>query len=375
MHSKGFTIVELLVSAAIVIGVMGVALVVVGQARDALDRDGMGIESAQRLRAGLEALVHDVRTAGAGPEADTTSVSLGHAVPVVEFLRPAGVGAAAGERFQALRVMSAPREAAHGRLADPGGGAALRLAPPPACPALPACGFQQGMTVAVYDGSGVFDLATVQAVDAPSSAITVHPPVGRTYPAGSIVSEVAVSTFDVDVAADGSGRLMRNTSGAAQPIVDAVVAFTVEAFGDAIPPLPGRGPRSPPTYGPVPPLPGVDDPRDAWAAGENCTMTIGADGLAAPRLPAWGDAGAQIALGPSRLDDGPWCPAAGGGVYDADLYRLRRVDLRLRVESAAAHLRGPAGTIFTRGGHGRPTSWVPDLELRVSLTLANIARR
>lgn len=373
---RGFTVVELLVSAAIVLSVMGVALVVLAQGRDSLERDGTGIESAQRLRAGLEVLTHDVGLAGAGPEADSWSLSLAHAAPAVELLRPTGVGAADGERFQALRVISAPRDAAHGRLADSGGsGAALRLAPPPECPALPACGFQAGMTVIVYDGSGAFDLATVSAVDPALASIAVDPPVGRVYPGGAIVSEVGVSMFEVDVAADGSGRLMRRTTGAAQPMVDAVVAFTVAALGEATPPSPGRGPRSPPTYGPVPPLPGIDDPRDPWAAGENCTMTRDADGAPLARLPALAGSGALIALGPAQLDDGPWCPASGGGVYDADLFRLRRLDLRLRVESAAARLRGPASALFTRGGHGRPTTWVPDLELRVSVTLPNLMRR
>lgn len=374
--SKGFTVVELVVSTGIIVAVMGVALVVVGQARDALDRDGIGVEAAQRLRAGLNVLERDIRAAGAGPEADAAGIALGHSLPVVEPLRLGGLPAS-DDAFSALRVLTAPAGAAHGRLAAPAApGQPLSLSPPPACPALPACGFRAGVAVAIYDGSGAFDLAAVDQVDAGSWSVVVEPPISRPYEAGAVVSEIAIATFGVQADPDGTGRLLRRTGGGAvQPIVDHVVSFSVDAFGDAAPPWPGRGPESPPTYGPIPPAPEADDPRDPWAAGENCTIARGPDGVSVARLPLLGDAGASIVLGPTQLRDGPWCPGAAGAAYDADLFRLRRVDLRLRVEAASARVRGPAGPLFSRGGHGRAATWVPDLELRVSLSPPNMGRR
>lgn len=376
MSARGFTIIELLISAAVIVAVMGVALVVVGQARDALDRDGMGVEAAQRLRAGLDALVRDVRGAGAGPEADAGG-ALAHALPAIELLQPTSVGAGGDALFGSVRVTSAPVGAAFGRLASavvPGG--PIRLRPPPDCPSLPACGFRAGAAAVVYDGSGAFDRVVVDAIDPASWSLLVDPPLSREYAAGAMVSEVLTSTFDVDVDADDVGRLMRRTAGGAlQPIVDHVAAFSVEAFGDAAPPRPGRSPRSPPTYGPVPPPPEVDDPRDSWATGEGCTIAIDADGLPTARLPSLGAIGSLIALGPTALQDGPWCLGASGAAYDADLFRIRRVDVRLRVEAASARLRGPAGLLFARGGHGRPSSWVQDLELRATISLPNLGPR
>ena len=42
--------------------------------------------------------------------------------------------------------------------------------------------------------------------------------------------------------------------------------------------------------------------------------------------------GALVALTPSLLSDGPWCPdAVDGERFDADLLRLVRVDLQLEI--------------------------------------------
>ncbi len=374
--ARGFTVVEFLVSAAVTLIVMGVALTMVGQARDALDRDGMGLDSAQRLRAGLEVLARDVRAAGAGPEAETGRVALSHAMPPVELLAPRVVASAAGAGFGSLRVTAAPRGAAHGRLAAAvGPGSPIRLRAPPECPATSACGFREGVSAVIYDGSGAFDRVVVTSVDPASRSVTVAPAISRSYAADSLLTEVVTFTFNVDVDALGAGRLVRQTAGGAlQPIVDHVVSFSVEAFGEATPPEPGRTPRSPATYGPTPPPPDIDDPRDAWPAGENCTTALGGDGLPAARLPALGGVGELTALSWSQLRDGPWCAGTAGEAYDADLFRIRRLDLRLRVEASTARLRGPASVMFARGGHGRSTSWSTDLELRLAISPPNLGR-
>jgi hypothetical protein len=373
----GFTIIELVISAGIIIGIVGTAVVVVGHARDALDRDGMGVEVTQRLRVGMDALVRDVRAAGAGARVGASGVLLPDALPVIELLRAATVGVPDDRRFSALRVTMAAGDAAQGvlgRRAIPG--VPLQLAPTTNCVGLPACGFRLGASIVVYDGSSAFDVARVESIDPATSTIVVTPALSRDYAVGTLISEVDISTFELDAEPDGTQRLVRRTAaGALQPIVDQVVTFSVEAFGDASPPSASRSPRSPPTYGPAPPEIATDDPREAWAAGENCTIARGPDGSVQPRLASLGDDGGLIALSPTQLQDGPWCPGSTGAPYDADLFRVRRVDLRLRVEAAAARLRGPAGVMFTHGGQAHPTSWVPDLELRVSISPPNVGRR
>jgi hypothetical protein len=74
------------------------------------------------------------------------------------------------------------------------------------------------------------------------------------------------------------------------------------------------------------------------------------------------------------LTDGPWCPdATAPGRFDADLLRIRRVGVTLRVEAAPASLRGPVGALFARGGSSTSALMrVPDQELRFDVTPRNM---
>ncbi|MEZ5283344.1 MAG: hypothetical protein R2712_00775 [Vicinamibacterales bacterium] len=77
-------------------------------------------------------------------------------------------------------------------------------------------------------------------------------------------------------------------------------------------------------------------------------------------------------LRPVDLDDGPWCPDAwSSGRFDADLLRVRRIDIHLRVEARSARFRGPAGILFSRGGTAarNTPSWVADRRVTASVTL------
>jgi len=89
-------------------------------------------------------------------------------------------------------------------------------------------------------------------------------------------------------------------------------------------------------------------------------------------LPA---ATALAPLTPAQLVDGPWCPdAVNPNRWDADLLRVRRVAIRIRVEAALSALRGPAGVLFTNGGTSRePTRWAPDQEIRVQVSPRNMS--
>jgi type II secretory pathway pseudopilin PulG len=79
-------------------------------------------------------------------------------------------------------------------------------------------------------------------------------------------------------------------------------------------------------------------------------------------------------LTPAELTDGPWYPdAAAVDRWDADLLRIRRVAVSLRVEAAAGSLRGPASALFAHGGTSRRGhSWVPDIEVRFDVSPRNL---
>ena len=61
-------------------------------------------------------------------------------------------------------------------------------------------------------------------------------------------------------------------------------------------------------------------------------------------------------------------------VHGPDPLHVVRVDLRLRLETASAAMRGPAGYLFRRGGTSqRAHQWVPDVELRTSIAPRQVA--
>ena len=114
--------------------------------------------------------------------------------------------------------------------------------------------------------------------------------------------------------------------------------------------------------------------RGSWPPGENCTFAA-VDGVHVSRLAALAaDSTALVELTPAILTDGPWCPdALSLNRFDADLLRVRRVRVSLRVQSALASLRGPAGTLFMRGGTARAGDrFLPDLLVRFDVTPRNM---
>jgi prepilin-type N-terminal cleavage/methylation domain-containing protein len=81
-----------------------------------------------------------------------------------------------------------------------------------------------------------------------------------------------------------------------------------------------------------------------------------------------------VPLDPATLIDGPWCPDASDPErFDADLLRIRRVGVRLRVQ-APRPFRGRAGELFMHEGDARPSGSVPDQEIRFDVAPRNLNR-
>lgn len=150
------------------------------------------------------------------------------------------------------------------------------------------------------------------------------------------------------------------------PVIDNVSTLTFEYFGDPRPPqlivLDDGRPMT--SYGPLPPPPDRDDPTDTWGPGENCAFAL-VDGRPTPRLPALAADPLPLRLAPEVLTDGPWCPdAAHEERFDADLLRIRRVGVTLRVQ-AARSFRGRAGRLFLHPGTAASVDrYVPDQVVR-----------
>lgn len=150
--------------------------------------------------------------------------------------------------------------------------------------------------------------------------------------ASGVVTPSSSRTYHLAQDASGIWQLMQYDGQASdQPAVEDVVGLAVDYFGDGEAPATSVTARGTvrTTYGPVPPSPATDDPADSWGAGENCTFAAGH----VPRLQSLGVG--IVAIPPAVLVDGPWCPdAAHAFRFDADLLRVRRVRVRVRLQAA-----------------------------------------
>jgi hypothetical protein len=384
--AQGFSLVEAVIAMGIALAVAGAAAAFVEPARARFAAELESEDVHQRLQSGSDSLYRDLADAGAGAYAGSG------AGPLIQSFAPVlpGWPDAGDDGFAPgfLTLTYVPATAAQTTIAQPleARSGVVQIHLDPGCPVGDlACGFEIGDTVLVYDWTGARDRFAVDAVAGSLLSLDHLSPDGPTvYPAGSKIVLIVERSYFLDRdASTGVGRLMRQESGPAEPIVDHVVSMSFEFDGDPNPPTlvdPTLDRAAPwarsTTYGPGPPPAGV-----AWTEyppGENCTFAANADGSPTPRLDALvGEAGGLVRLEPSRLVDGPWCPDPGSASrFDADLLRVRSVVVTLRVESADDTLRGPAGVLFSRGGTATTaTGLVPDQTLQFVVSPRNLVAR
>jgi hypothetical protein len=293
----------------------------------------------------------------------------------------------------AVTIMYVPTTTAQTTISTdmPTPSAELKVAAQSGCPvADPLCGFKSGMRVLIMNLDGDYDIFTITNVQGDALHLQHRDDKFTTaYPAGSFITQVVSHTYYLEDNGSDTFRL-RHYDGYQTdlPLVDNVVDFRVEFFGDPSPPqvlkpaTDSVGPWT--TYGPRPPALGIDNAKDIWAPGENCIFQVdGATGLqvARPEMATLGAAnGPPVLMPASMLTDGPWCPAdvntsgdAMPNKYDADMLRVRQVRITLRVQVANAVLRGPAGTFFRHGGSSRGGErFVPDQEIRFDIAPRNL---
>jgi hypothetical protein len=341
----------------------------------------------QRLRVAVEMLSAHLRMAGAGVPAATAGGPLHrYFAAVLPYRIGVSVSDAYGGvryRSDAVTVMYVPSATTHSQLAtavdETASTLALEQGPNCAPPTTTqVCGFTSGMRVGLWDVSGRWDPLTVAGVVPALSAAGISGDLSGPYPAGAALARLAMFTYYLQPeATTGVSQLRRFDGGSSDvPLLDHVVELRFDYFGEPRPPMllpdvslaEGSGLWT--TYGPRPPAIGQPSPF-GFADGENCVFAV-ADGMHVPRLASLGGVG-LVALGESLLTDGPWCPSdSAADRYDADLLRIRRVRVTLRVQVAAEALRG-RGAQFARGGTSTSAArYVPDQEIRFDVVPLNM---
>jgi hypothetical protein len=380
------TLAELLVASGVLLAVTAVAGTAAMRAQLTFRGLPEVADMQQRARVAGATIGRDLLMAGAGPVSTALPGSLVRRLPPVAPYRRGQIDDARAGVFyrpDAVSLVYVPETRAEADiLRTTLAGSELLVDLAPNCGVLVherACGFTVGMRVILFDGRGAFDIATV--LDVAGDRVRVqHGGLSSTYDGHAVIAEaVAVTYLTRADAATGALQLVRYDGVRTErPLVDNVVDFRVEYFGDPAPPrlLPATEPadlaRPLTSYGPAPPLPGLDDPGDTWRAGESCLFVDGEPRTS--RLGRLAPGTALAALDPATFRDGPWCPdGAHAARFDADLLRIRRVRLRVRVQAAPAVMRGPAGRLFARGGIvSAPELFAPDQQMVLDVTPRNL---
>jgi prepilin-type N-terminal cleavage/methylation domain-containing protein len=394
MRQNGFSILEMVVSMALMLIMAGVAIALVDPGRASFAAQLEGADMQQRLRVASGAIYKDLLMAGAGAYQSANKGALSHYfAPILPYRQGTNNDDPAGTfKTDTITLMYVPPTAAQTTLATSGPGVAsapIGVNWVAGCPAWDAaCGFKNGMTALLFDANGVYDTFTITNVQ--SNVLQVERTSGTlTYanyqPGATTIVQLATSVYYLksDPSA-GTYQLMSRDggTGADAPVVDHLVALTFDYYGDSQPPMLIKTPGDPvgpwTTYGPPPPALEQQIPTAGYPAGENCTFMVDPiSSLQVPRLAVLdsrSEANALVHLTSADLTDGPWCPdGLNANRWDADLLRIRRIGVTLKVESANAALRGPASVLFAHGGTSKSGSkWLPDRQVTFQVSPRNL---
>lgn len=370
-RDAGFTLVEMLIASAIMLTIVAATFALVHPADGIFKAQPELADLQQRVRVSVDAVSRDLVMAGAGFSAGPAGGPLFKYLPPVV---PYRIGERDGDppgtfHPDAISVLYVPVTAAQGTIrgAVSPDASDVEIAASPNCPLTTAtrvCGFEKGMRVVIVDTGGRWDAVTVADVQPDTWHLQFVRGVRVPFTAAAQIAQVAMHTYYLKTNANtGIPQLMHYDGEVTDaPLVDHVVQLEFQYSGDAQPPA-----------HPTPPDIDVDDPNDMWPAGENCLFAV-LDGQHAPRLPALAAGSGRVALTSGELTDGPWCPdGVVNNRFDADLLRIRRIHVTVRVQVAMASLRGPAGVLFTHGGTATSAyRFVPDQQINFDISPRNM---
>jgi prepilin-type N-terminal cleavage/methylation domain-containing protein len=352
-NPRGFSLVEVLIASGITAVVTLIACRLAVDAHVVWRADSARIDLQQRARVATDVVLRALLETGGGPTGGPARGPLIRVLPPVVPRRMGLRGAhppgtVRSDAWTVVRAVAESEPAAL-LLPAPAGVTTVEIAPSPAC-GLPACGFAVGTQALLMDPIGNHDVFTVTAVQGTTLSLRHHGAgSAATYAAGTPVIAVESSSFFHDAA----GKTLRLYDGDATdvPLVDDVVGVEVKLFGDVQPPV---------------------WPRPATGAA-NCLYETDGTYFAA-LMPVLPGIGGRTELTTEMLTDGPWC-GSGPTRFDADLLRVRRVRVAIRLQASDPAARGGNPAQFReRGVARRSAAMVPDVTVVVDAAPRNLTQ-
>jgi prepilin-type N-terminal cleavage/methylation domain-containing protein len=352
--ARGFTIVELMISMAVMLVVTGAIFRILDPSHAAAQVQPEALDMQQRMRVASDLLFRDLARAGAGPDLTAPTGSLAQVLPsvlprVLGATAPDAPDAAYGDRITLVTVRQSASQTTINTVL-PAPSSPLTVNEPATCPAgRPVCGLAVNDEAVIFDGTGSFDLFSIASVAGSAAGLELlGESMSAVYLPGAVVAKASSRSYYRD-ASTNTLMVYDNGAGAALPLVDNVVGLAFEYFGDPSPPV-----------HPKPPL-GV----------ANCLYDAKGDYSAAGMLTLASD-GSLAALPLAMFSDGPWC-GGGTNLFDADLMRIRRIRVTIRIQTPLAALRGQNGALFAKPGTSREgLRQLPDLVAAFSVAPRNL---
>ena len=351
MKDQGFSMIEVLVSVTLALIVSSSVLMMLLADTATSRTTPEVVDMQQRARSAQELIMRDVYQAGAGmylgPAVGSLQQSFAAILPRRAGLSNADAyNVARADAITLLYVPSTMTQASLQAALTPG--VNLRLQSWPNCGTDPVCGLSNGASVLVFDRLEHFDAFTVTDVFTDSVRLrswqATHAPFS--YPAGAMVAELQWHTYYFDSVA----RQLRHFDGyqTDTPVIDDVVGLNFEYVGDTVPPAVPR----------------------PWLGAANCLFD--ASGAYRAGLSTLAGDGGTLALLPLELfRDGPWC-GDGENRFDADLLRIRKVKVTLRLQAGNEMMRGQSAEFAVAGRSRSAARSLPDYTLTFDVAPRNV---
>ena len=352
---RGYTLVELLVSAAIMVSVTGTIFSLMNPAQGSAQTQPEIADQQQRLRVAQETLFRELVMAGAGPYQGAVTGSLINFFPPILPRRMGRMNAdptqgANSFRPDVITLAYVPNTYSQTSISQsmPEKSSELKVNEQSNCPKGEAlCGFKEGQDVLIFDSSGNFDTFLITEVQDDAAHLQHRgEDLNHSYETGAAITVIKQYTYYLDRTTNQLKRYDGITTEV--PLADNIVDLRFDYFGDPIPP---RSPKPP-------------------AGVANCLYDKDGNYIGPPVLPATD--GSLAVLKPSDLSNGPYC-GSGSNEYDVDLLRVRKVRVTLRVQTGQEGLRSTDTALFMRPGKAGPSDRVvPDYRVSFEISPRNL---
>ena len=210
----GFSLLEMLVASFMSVMVVGGMLVILDGLRDVHRDQQQLIDAQMTARLALEQMQRDIQLAGIG------LLGMISPLPVIEPRPDGGIDV----RYNSNNLTA--------RLSKNQGNPGAHFDVPD------VSGFEVGMVVAIYDGTGSFDLTTLTAVESDKLHLHHDGGLSKAYQVadGAAVKRVQTTSYEL-VSVNGVFWLQRQEDDdAAQPVATNVRSMTITYYDDSNPP-------------------------------------------------------------------------------------------------------------------------------------------